>query len=443
MPDASRIHAAPRDCAVPGSPLADAAAGLDRCVHCGFCLQACPTYVTLEDENDSPRGRLVLMRALLEGDMALDDPVADRHLSRCLGCRGCETACPSGVPYGELLEATRATIGEKRPIPLLARLVLGVFERPILLRLAMLGGRIARGTRIATILARLPGRVGFAFAMLESTRPIPRRRGYAASDAEVRGTVAVLEGCVMRGIMGHVNDATHRVLGENGWSVKEAPGQGCCGALHAHAGDLNGARRLARINLDAFEKSGAEFIAVNSAGCGAMLKDYGHLLKDDPSCRDRAAALASRVRDISELLAESGPRTGGNVDRTVTYDAPCHLMHAQRVVQPPLQVLESISGLQLVPLADSDMCCGSAGIYNLIEPEVSEAVLQPKLRRIAESGAALVATGNPGCLMQIGAGLYQSGSQVRAVHPVELLDESYAAGRPDLQESRGAAPARG
>lgn len=430
MPDASRIYSAPRDCAIPGSPLADVAAGLDRCVHCGFCLQACPTYVTLEDENDSPRGRLVIMRALLEGDMALDDPVADRHLSQCLGCRGCETACPSGVPYGQLLEATRATMGERHPIPLLARLMLGVFERPLLLRMAMLGGRIARATRISTMLARLPGRIGFAFAMLESTRPLPRRRSYTPSANGARGATAVLEGCVMRGIMGHVNDATQRVLAANGWKVKSAPRQGCCGALHAHAGDLDGARRLARINVAAFENAEAEFIAVNSAGCGAMLKEYGHLLRDDPEFRIRAQAIASRVRDVSELLAECGPRTGGRVERTVTYDAPCHLLHAQRVVQPPLQVLDSVTGMQLVPLVDSDMCCGSAGIYNLLEPDVSDAVLQPKLRRIEESGASVVATGNPGCLMQIGAGLHQAGSRVRAVHPVELLDESYATERP-------------
>lgn len=430
MPDASRIFSAPRDCAVPDTPLADAAAGLDRCVHCGFCLQACPTYVTLEDENDSPRGRLVIMRALLEGDMALDDPVADKHLSQCLGCRGCETACPSGVPYGQLLEATRATIAARHPIPLLARLMLGVFEQPVMLRLAMLGGRITRATRLSALLSRLPGRVGFAFAMLESTRPVARRRGYDPSVVDERGTTVMLEGCVMHGLFGHVNDATKRVLRENGWQVKSAAGQGCCGALHAHAGDLEGARRLARINVAAFDRAGAEFVAVNSAGCGAMIREYGHLLKDDSEFRERAATVSARTRDVSELLAEAGPRTGGNVERTVTYDAPCHLMHAQRVVQPPLQVLRSVSGMRLEPLVDSDMCCGSAGIYNLLEPDVSDAVLQPKLRRIAESGASMVATGNPGCLMQIGAGLHQSGSAVRAVHPVELLDESYAAERP-------------
>src|SRR5690606_32707897 len=173
MPDATRTLGRERPaCALPGSPLADAAEGLDRCVHCGFCLQACPTYVTLEDENDSPRGRLVIMRALLEGEMALDDPVAHTHIAQCLGCRGCETACPSGVPYGALLEATRATLAKSRPIPLLARVILGVFERPLLLRLAMLGGRLVRRERVSGLLSRRPGRAGFAFAMLESTRPM-------------------------------------------------------------------------------------------------------------------------------------------------------------------------------------------------------------------------------------------------------------------------------
>jgi glycolate oxidase iron-sulfur subunit len=236
----------------------------------------------------------------------------------------------------------------------------------------------------------------------------------------------------MHGLFGHVNDATARVLLANGIRVAPSPGQHCCGALHAHAGDLEGAQRLARLNIAAFEtalENGVDVIAINSAGCGAMIKGYGHLLHDDAAWSARAQRVASAARDISELLAESGPRRGGNVALRVTHDPPCHQMHAQRVVRQPIAVLNGIPGLELVPLEDADQCCGSAGIYNLVEPDTSDAVLAPKLARIAETGAEYVATGNPGCMMQIGAGLLPSGSAARGVHPVELLDASYRAAR--------------
>lgn len=417
-------------CALPGTPLSAVQAGIDTCVHCGFCLPACPTYVNLEDENDSPRGRILLMRALLEGTLAPDDESVHEHLDRCLGCRGCETACPSGVPYGHLLEGARATLAESRSRPLVARVVLAVFGRRPLLKLALAGARLFRATQLPRLLARLPGRMGFAMAMLDATRStlVTADRETAATPA-TRGSVAVLEGCVMEGLLGATNDATRRTLARNGYALAEAPGQRCCGALHAHAGDLEAARRLARANIEAFERAGAEAIAVNAAGCGAMMKEYGHLLADDPAWAERAAAISARVRDITELLAAAGPAPGGPLPLTVTYDAPCHLQHAQRVVTPPLAVLGAIPGLRLVPLADADMCCGAAGIYNLIEPETSDAVLRPKLENIERTGAAWVATGNPGCLMQIGAGLRRAGVAARAIHPVELLDASYAAER--------------
>jgi glycolate oxidase iron-sulfur subunit len=230
----------------------------------------------------------------------------------------------------------------------------------------------------------------------------------------------------MEGLFTDTNRATERVLRRNGYAMLRAEGQGCCGALHAHAGDLESARKLAKTNIAAFEKSGAEFIAVNAAGCGAMMKEYGHLLHDDPEWKDRAAALGARVRDVSELLAAAGPVPGHPLPLRVTYDAPCHLIHAQGVVLPPLAVLAAIPGLDLVPLRDTEMCCGSAGIYNLIEPDVSNAVLDPKLENIAETGAPFVVSGNPGCLMQIGAGLLRSGSKAQAIHLVDLLDASYA-----------------
>lgn len=414
-------------CALPDSPLAKAAAGLDACVHCGFCLQACPTYLVLQDENDSPRGRLVLMRALLDGDAPPDDPDVTAHLDRCLGCRGCETACPSGVPYGHLLEAARATLREHGTVPLVVRVVLGVFRRRPLLALALAGARLFRLTRIPALLARVPGRLGFAMGMLASSADgASMERPHAAVPRTAkRGTATLLRGCVMDGLFAHTHRATERALAVNGWTMTPAPGQGCCGALHAHAGDLEGARALAKRNIAAFEKSPADRIVVNAAGCGAMLKEYAHLLADEPAWRDRAAAVAQRARDVSEVLVESGPVPAGPLDVALTYDAPCHLSHAQRVVAPPLQVLDAVRGAKRTVLTDADLCCGSAGIYNLVEPETSDRVLEAKLERIGETGAPVVATGNPGCHMQIGAGLRRRGERRRVVHPVEVLDAAY------------------
>lgn len=427
------------ECALPDSPLAREKAGIDACVHCGFCLQACPTYVTLDDENDSPRGRILLMRSLLDGTLAPESDSVETHIARCLGCRACETACPSGVPYGHLLEGTRATLAARRPIPLVARVILSSFERRWLLGLAMAGGRVMRATGLARLLARLRGRLGFAMAMLASTDRRPEDRASSSPTVSTnasRGTVAMLTGCVMEGLFAPVNRATECVLAANDFALAPARGQRCCGALHAHAGDDEGARRLARANIAAFERANVDFICVNAAGCGAMMKDYAHLLGDDPTWRDRAAAIAAKVRDVSELLAatnglvsraaSASPRPGGPVRLRVAYDAPCHLLHAQRISAPPLDVLRAIPELELVPLTESDMCCGSAGIYNLVEPDTSDIVLERKLEHIDKAQVDVVATGNPGCLMQIGAGLLRSGSPTRALHPVELLDRSYA-----------------
>lgn len=415
-------------CAIPDTPLAAMAGGLDLCVHCGFCLQACPTYVNLQDENDSPRGRLLLMSAVLDGTLAVDDDSVRTHIDRCLGCRACETACPSGVPYGHLLEATRATLLANRPLAPVARLILSVFSHPALLRMAMGASRVMRATRLPALLGRvLGGRMGFAMSMLASTRPMLESPAYSARGTGARGTVAVLEGCVMEGLYSHTNRATERTLVRNDYALRPAPGQRCCGALHAHAGDAEAARRLARRNVEAFERSGADHIAVNAAGCGAMIKEYGHLLADDPRFALRAQVIASKARDVSELLAAAGPAEGGALPLRVTYDAPCHLLHAQRIASPPLQVLAAIPDLELIPLNETEQCCGSAGIYNLIEPETSDAVLAPKLANIRDTNADWVATGNPGCLMQIGAGMRQSGLRARGIHPVDLLDASYAA----------------
>ncbi len=421
------------------TPLGQAAAGLDSCVHCGFCLPACPTYVNLHDENDSPRGRLVLMRRLLDGELALDNSDLGEHMDRCLGCRACETACPSGVPYGQLLEATRATMQTVRPVPRVARMVLWMFKRTRLLSLALLGARAFRATRIPAWLARrVPARLAFPLAMLASSAPVrlqrlTRVRTNAPHTTAPTGDVVLLEGCVMRGLFSHTNAATSRVMKHAGYSVTTVIGQACCGALHAHAGDLDSARELARINIAAFERAPDALIAVNSAGCGAMLKEYAHLLHDDAAWHERANAVAMRVRDVSELLAQGDvvldsvklqmtSSESAALPVRITYDPPCHLMHAQRVTREPLAVLGSLPNVVLIPLAEADQCCGSAGIYNLVEPDTSDAVLEPKLRHIDDARADFVATGNPGCLMQIGAGLLRAGSATRAVHPIELLD---------------------
>ena len=396
-------------------------------MHCGFCLQACPTYVNLEDENDSPRGRIVLMRAVVEGELPLDDTSVRTHIDRCLGCRACETACPSGVPYGQLLEATRATLRAARPTPLLGRVILGIFEKVSALRVMLFVSRMVRAAGVPSLFARLGGRIGFASAMLASTRGALREQDYDFGMPGSRGTVALLLGCVMDGLFSRTNRATRRTLRANDYRIRGAPGQVCCGALHAHAGELEAARSLARKNIAAFERSGADFIGVNAAGCGAMMKEYWHLLADDPEWAERAAKVSARVRDVSELLAAAGPRTGGSLPVRVTYDAPCHLLHAQRIAGPPITVLRSIPDLTLIPLTDAEQCCGAAGIYNLLEPATSNAVLAPKLRHIVSTGADWVATGNPGCLMQIGAGLRRAHARARTVHPIDLLDASYAA----------------
>jgi glycolate oxidase iron-sulfur subunit len=421
----------PARCAIPDTPLAAAAAGLDSCVHCGFCMQACPTYLALGDENDSPRGRLVLMRALLEGDVAASDPALGTHIDQCLGCRACEAACPSGVPYGALLEATRATLNSSggSGISRVGRIILGVFERPGVMALAMFVTRIVRALGIASLLSRFPGRLGFASAMLASTAHRRRPREYVVPNDGTRGTVALLTGCVMQGLFPETNRATARVLATNGYRVEHVGEQRCCGALHAHAGDLEGAKRLARANIAAFERKLPDYIVVNASGCGAMVKEYGHLLQDDPEWRERAERIAQRARDTTELLADAGPRPAHDGASTVrvAYDAPCHLLHAQRVISPPLTTLGAARGIELVTLVDADQCCGGAGIYNLQHPDVSQAVLDAKLDRIEQANVAIVATGNPGCLMQIGAGLVRRGSRVRVEHLIDLLDSAYAA----------------
>jgi len=408
-------------------------AALDPCVHCGFCLQACPTFLATGDEADSPRGRIELMRALEAGELAQDDPALALHLDRCLGCRGCEPVCPSGVGYGRGLAAARALIADRRGVPALARLALAAMTGADVSRVVYALARALRATGIPRWLAGW-GRVRFAMGMLAATAPKGGgrrwravKRGARTADTSTAlhrpsppSTVLLFRGCVMEGLFSHVHDATVRTLEVNGYAVREVPEQVCCGALHEHAGLEHDARGLARLNVAAFG-AGDEPIVVNSAGCGAMLKEYGHLLDES------AARFAARVKDVTELLAARGPRPGAPIDATVAYDPPCHLLHAQRIAEPPERVLRAIPVLRLVKTPDAAQCCGSAGLFTLLEPAMSRAVLAPKLDTLAEARPQVVATGNPGCLMQLGAGLAAAGIRAVARHPVELLDESYRA----------------
>jgi len=411
---------------------------ISRCVHCGLCLPSCPTFAVLGVETDSPRGRIRLMKTVWEGRVSADAPSFEKHIGQCLDCRACETACPSGVEYGKLVEAARSQIlavrqpsAIERAIRTAAfdwllphRRVLAAFatlsvaakraKMPTLLR----ASRLHAGRRLAEMLELLPERA--TAERMETVVPAQGAR---------RGTVALFAGCVMGSVFGDTNRATARVLARNGVEVHVTRPQTCCGALHAHAGERDRARALARRNIAAFEGLAVEAIIVNAAGCGAAMKEYGWLLKDDPAWAARATAFAARVRDATEYLGDLGLREPpGPVRVRAVYDDPCHLLHGQRVQAQPRALLAAIPGLDLAPLAEADMCCGSAGTYNVTQPELARALLERKVANIQRSGAELVVTANPGCLMQIQAGLRRAGSTARVVHLIDLLDESYRAG---------------
>jgi glycolate oxidase iron-sulfur subunit len=451
-PDPAPVRPSDRAPLRPPDPLAP-------CVHCGFCLPACPTYLATGDEADSPRGRIVLMRALERGEMTSAEAALVQHLDACLGCRGCEPVCPSGVQYGRGLEAARERLHAEVGLPPLARLVLGVFRDRHLWRPLFTLARLLRATGLPRALAG-PGRLGFGMGMVASSAvgrygaavgryggtavrgdsgtgemapiggpPVQEAPGPPGANPRTAvppyrptaARIALFRGCVMDTLFRHVHEATRRTLEANGYRVVEVPGQTCCGALHQHAGDRQSATALALQNLAALSGD-LDFVVVNSAGCGALLKDYGHLLGGAA-----AEALAAKVRDVSELLAAAGPRPGAPLDLDVAYDAPCHLQHAQRVHEAPLALLRSIPGLRVRLLPGSDQCCGSAGIYAVLNPEMARAVLDRKIRTFAEAKPHpdLVTTGNPGCLMQIGAGLLAARLPIGVAHPVELLDWSY------------------
>lgn len=406
------------------------------CIHCGLCLEACPTYVITGNENDGPRGRLYLMRAVAEGRLEKTSAAFATHIDRCLGCRACEQVCPAGVEYGQLLEASREVLLEAQPKSDLANRLLRFVLRYVWvsswrLRLFFGASRLFRDLGLARLLLKsrlLPTRVEFGVALLESskvgshaTAQRSKERHKVAGHAE---SVMLFAGCVGEGLFARVNRATERVLSANRFEVKTPTAQVCCGALHAHAGDLDGARELARKNIAAFDSEAP--IITNAGGCGAMLKTYGHLFANDQSLAEKAANFTTRVRDVSQQLATVEMRTAPSpVQTLVTYDTSCHLMYGQGSGEASERMLRTVTGKDFVALNGSERCCGAAGVYNLLQPEMSQRVLKEKLDHIKSTGAGILATGNPGCQMHIGAGACLLGMKLSVFHPIEIVDQAY------------------
>jgi glycolate oxidase iron-sulfur subunit len=433
----------------PSNPLAPQIEDLLTCVHCGFCLPVCPTYEILGSENDSPRGRLYLMRAVAEGRLEVENQSFARHLDRCLGCRACEPVCPSGVRYGALFEHARAErVTAAGPLGRALHIPLDLFfANRWLGRIGFAALRLLRASGIPRFIAgagrvgRMPGRTRFAMAMLAATAPRAkgvlgvlrgvrrprRRRAGTWHSADAAGgppdgdLVALLEGCVMWGLFRHVNHATERLVHSQGVRTVRLPPGLCCGALHAHAGRLDTARELARRMIATIENSGARLLITNSAGCSAAVKDYGEWLRDDPIYRERAERVGGLVRNASEWLAERPRLSYRSLSARLGYDAPCHLLHAQGIDDPPVDLLAQVPDLDVVRLPRSERCCGAAGLYGLLRRRLSEDLLLRKLGEVVETDVDVVATGNPGCLMQIGAGALVHRVPVQAVHPIELL----------------------
>ena len=401
------------------------------CVHCGFCLPTCPTYVLWGEEMDSPRGRIVLMK---EGHEEISAPLMT-HLDRCLGCMACVTACPSGVQYDKLIEDARAQLERNVERPPLERahrrLIFELFTRPGRLRVLAPGAvaaqklglpRLARRRRLRRLAPRLA-------ALTAMTPDVPLRRSLSRlptryeARGERRGTVALLQGCVQRVFFSDVNDATARVLAVEGFDVHVPRLPRCCGALPMHAGDDAQARALIKETIEALE--GYETVVVNAAGCGSAMKDYGHVLRDEPAWAERAATFAAKVRDATELLADAEPREERRpVELKVAYHDACHLAHAQGVRAQPRELLRGIPGLELVEPAEWELCCGSAGIYNLVQPEPAAELGERKARNLLDTGAEAVVAGNPGCALQITAHTERLGRPLPVLHPMELLARS-------------------
>ena len=427
--------------------LANPGAGIDYelfldCVHCGLCTASCPTYAELGDENDSPRGRIYLMRSVTDGRLELNHEVR-RHLELCLDCRACETACPSGVQYGKLIEPFRVAMeqagGENKTADWFHQWILfGLFPYPRRLRRMLWPARIAQRLGLVGLAEKLglmrllPPRLAQLAAML----PPPRRNEGPLPEVlpaigRRRARVALFTGCVADVMFRHTNWATARVLQQNGCDVVVPRGQGCCGAIHFHAGSGEPARQMADANLAALDPNGVDAVVVNVAGCGSMLKDYGHHWRDER--QPEREKFAAKVKDINEFLDDLGlepPK--GEVPITAVYHDACHLVHAQKIREAPRRLLAQIPGLVLRDLPESELCCGAAGTYNLTEPEMAGRLSRRKMANILKTGAQAVVTANAGCLLQISREARQQGQRLWTAHPIELLDLSYRGERPTL-----------
>jgi len=422
----------------PLSPAFDAhhppdAALVGDCVHCGFCLPTCPTYVLWGEEMDSPRGRIDIMKQGLEGDPLGADAV--RHLDQCLGCMACVTACPSGVQYDKLIEATNAQLERRIERPrsqqLMRTAIYGLFPYPRRLRVlrgplrAYQASGVGRLLARSGLLARLPEGLQAMEALAPQLGPVGRLAERTAATGTRRRTVGLLTGCVQGTFFPDVNAATVRVLAAEGCEVVVPRRQGCCGALSAHGGREAEAIAFAKAVITAFEAAGVETVVVNAAGCGSNMKEYGHQLRDEPGWPERATALAAKVRDITELLAELGPAAERHpLPMKVAYQDACHLAHAQGIREQPRQLLRGVPGIELKELVEADICCGSAGTYNLLNPEPARELGERKARAVLGTGAQMMVTANPGCWMQVATTLERMGERMPVAHTVQVLDAS-------------------
>ena len=407
---------------------------INKCVHCGFCLQTCPTYLLWGEEMDSPRGRIYQMRAVQEGKAKLDETFVG-HMDACLSCVACMPACPSGIDYGKLIEATRAQIERNYPRSWAERM-----RRKLGMKMLSSPGQLAMTRRFASayqksglcalvrglgITRLLPKHLRSLESLMPELRPTEQLPEVMPAQGTKRMRVGLMLGCVQDTFFSHVNAATARVLAAEGCEVVMPQPQPCCGALMIHAGVEQQALALARQLIDTFEAAKVEAVVSNAAGCGSNLKDYGYLLRDDPRYRERAVDFSRRCRDVSELLAELGPRAERKpVAIKLAYHDACHLQHAQGISAAPRTLLKQIPGLELLEVPEAAICCGSAGVYNLSQPETAEALGDRKAANVLSTSPDFVATGNPGCTLQIEAALRRAGSPVRVVHTVEVLDAS-------------------